>query len=196
MADQDAEDRLEALNTLDQFILLLLAASGNKPVPGALWLQKEIYLLQKIFPNLAEETDFAPYCYGPYSEILTDEMEVLKDSNLISVEGKAFALTPGGKKLAGELQTRVQKKSMEKIEEFKGLLNDLSGDELLAFVYFSHENPDELEKESLEYCRLSKIRKPLAMSLYKKDKVSVQKAAQIAGIGIEEFISEVKKMVK
>ena len=68
----------------------------------------------------------------------------------------------------------------------------MSKDELLAFVYFAYPTQKDLEVESIEYKNLLQKRKRLAISMYKKDKISAQKAAEIAGESFEDFFDELK----
>lgn len=184
-------DKIAQLNEVDRFLLLLLGAKNSEPVPGPIHLQKEMFLLQNMFPNLAEETDFEPYFLGPHSEIVQDEAEQLKMSGLIKAEPGNIKLTPDGKAAFDVLIKKSEKAEVQKIEEFKEFLNDLSKDELLAFIYFGYPITD-LAKESIEYKVLLPKRKRLAISLYKKDKISAQKASQIAGEDLEEFLKELK----
>lgn len=189
---ESENEKLDQLNEVDRFILLLLRANNSKPIPGALWLQKEMYLLQNVFPNLAEETDYEPYLMGPHSEIVADEAEELGRSKLLKTEGGKFSLTPQGKNIADILAKKSEQKEINKIEEFKEFLNDLSKDELLAFVYFSYPLPKEIAKESVEYKGLLPKRKKLALALCAKGKISAQKAAEIAGMNLEDFLKEMK----
>lgn len=188
-------EKIEQLNEVDKFILLLLGVKNSEPVPGQIHLQKEMYLLQNVFPQLQDETDFEPYFLGPHSEIVANEEEELQKSNLIDIHGGQIKLTIEGKAVFQELMQQSDKKQLEKIQEFKDFLNDLSKDEILAFIYFSYPSPEELEKESIEYKELLPKRKRLAISMYKKDKISAQKAAQIAGIDLEDFLKELKRVV-
>lgn len=188
-------EKIEQLNEVDKFILLLLGTKNLEPIPGQIHLQKEMYLLQNVFPQLQEETDFEPYFLGPHSEIVAYEEEELAKSKLIDIRGGVIRLTSEGRSVFQELLKKSGKGEIEKIQEFKEFLNDLSKDELLAFVYFSYPSPEELEKESIEYKELLPKRKKLAISLYRKDKISAQKAAQIAGIDLEDFLKELKRVV-
>lgn len=188
-------EKIEQLNYVDQFILLLLGAKNSESIPGPIHLQKEMYVLQNLFTELADETDYEPYFLGPYSEIVANEAEHLKDSDLIRAEPGKFELTSDGKKVFDILKNRSNKEKIQKIEEFKELFNDLTKDELLAFIYFSYPSQNELEKESIEYADLLQKRRNIAISLYQKDKISAQKAAQIAGEPLEDFLQELKNVI-
>ena len=183
------ESKLEQLNEVSRFIILLLRSLGYAPIPGELWLEKELFLLKNVFPNLADETDFEPYLMGPHSEIVDDELKELKNSDIVRSDGHVLKLTNTGKKISEHLAENTNKKELKKIDEFKELLNDLTKEELLAFVYFSYDFPEDLAKESIEFNSLVPKRESLAKALFEKDKISAQKAAQIAGIPLEDFIS-------
>jgi predicted HTH domain antitoxin len=67
----------------------------------------------------------------------------------------------------------------------KLFLNNLTKDELLGFIYYTYP---KMRLESVESERIAGIRKDIAISLFKKGKVSLGKAAIIAGITQEELI--------
>jgi len=186
------DEKTGQLNHVDRFILLLLGAKNSEPVPGPVHLQKEMYLLQNLFPKLAAETDYDPYFLGPHSEIVADEAEQLALSGLIRAEPGKLELTSDGKKTVDILKKASSKTEIQKIEEFKEFLNDLTRDELLAFTYFSYPAREELEKESTEHRDLLPRRRSLAVSMYRKDKISAQKAAEMAGEHLEDFLEELK----
>ena len=188
-------EKVEHINEVDRFILLLLGAKDSESVPGHLYLQKEIYLLQNLFPNLASETDYEPYLMGQYSEVVANELEELESSGLVKSASGLLVLTEDGSAVLEELKKTSSEGEIRKVEEFKHLLNDMTRDELLAFVYFSDPSQDKLEEESTEYNDLVQNRKQLAISMYKKDKISAQKAAEISGEDFEDFFAELKKVL-
>lgn len=190
----EIDAKIQQLNYVDRFILLLLGAKNYEYVPGPLHLQKEMFLLQNLFTELADETDYEPYFLGPHSEIVADETEQLASSGLIMAGSGKLELTSEGKQVFNILKTKSNSKEIRKIEEFKELLNNMTHDELLAFTYFSYPSPEELEKESIEYKNLLPKRKQLALSLCQKNKISAQKAAQIAGEYLEDFLEELKNV--
>jgi len=57
---------------------------------------------------------------------------------LVSIEGQRIKLTTEGKLISELLAKRSSKKEIQKIEELKDFINDLSKEELLAFIYFSY----------------------------------------------------------
>ena len=171
--------KIERINEAGRFILLLLGAKDSEPVPGRLHLQKEMYMLRNLFQDMASETGYGPRFTGQYGEVVTGELEELKMSGLVGSASDSLALTEDGSAVLEELKPASSEWEIRKIEEFKHLLNDMTRDELLAFVHFSDLPRDGLE-ESAECRDLAKKRKRLAISMYKKDKISAQKAAEIS----------------
>jgi hypothetical protein len=177
------------INDVQGCILSLLYSNNSEAIRRKPWFQKEMFLITKNFPDLEEELDFEPYLYGPDSEIAEEELEQLRKAHLVKFEGNKIILTETGKRLANEYYRKDKKKSRI-IDRLKEFANNLTSDELLAFVYFSYP---EMVQESAIYNRILSKRKQLAISLLKKDKVTIAKAAEISGEPLEDFIKEIEK---
>lgn len=170
-----------------RLVLLLLDAAGSAPIPGRTHLQKEAFVVSRAVPALADDLGFEPYLMGPHSSVLADEAEQLELSELVTAANGPLVLTAAGKAYAAQIERRLPEHDWLRVTELKSLLNDMTRDELLAFVYFGLvEEP--LEEESEEYERLVPIRGRLARSLLKKGKVSPSRAAEIAGVALEQFL--------
>jgi len=167
-----------------QALLLLLMGIDNKPVKGRTWLQKEMFLIVNNIEGMGEISQYEPHHYGPYSELIEIQLENLKSYGLI-FENKEITLTREGKLLFQELLKMSSPELLELISEIKKDLNDLTQDELLAYIYFAFP---EMTKESRVIDKIRKKRLKLAISLYKKGKVSLSKAAEIAGKPLPEFM--------
>ena len=113
-----------------------------------------------------------------------EELEQLLLNDLVEVEQNKIKLTKIGEEVAKKIVQNLDPSSLKIIAELKEFLNDLSQDELLAFIYFSY--PDMVE-ESIKYEQILPKRKEIALRVYKKEKVSLEKAAEIAGLSIEAF---------
>lgn len=188
-----ADERgLGELNEVDAYLLALIASNSGAPVPGRLHLQKEMYLLQRAFPDLGEQLDFEPYFLGPHSFTVEDEAKELAQSGYIDVEGGRVSLAPRGAQLVPKILGFLPRERIQRIDEFKRLLNDLSNDELLAFIYFGYPSSD-VEEESAQYRQLLPRRLELAKSLYRKGKISAERAAEIGGVSLEDFMDSFPK---
>lgn len=84
----------------------------------------------------------------------------------------------------------MDEEKLKLIDEVKEWLNDLSDDELTALIYFSFP---EMAVESRELERIRRKRRMLAASLYAKGKVSLEKAADIAGMSLVDFMNFLRR---
>lgn len=186
----DIKDRiLENLTETQRYILLLLSSNNYEPIKGKLWFQKELFLLSKNSDELAEQTDFEADFMGPYSESAEEELEQLEFAKIIEKEGNKLKLTALGQEITRILEKNSSGEEKETIADFKEVLNDLTEDELLGFIYFTF--PDMI-KESIKIEKIKPKRKNIALSLYSKSKISLGKALEIAGMNIDTFIKEAK----
>lgn len=184
MAEQRPEEQLDLLH---RYILALLGAQEQAIVPEELHLQKELWVISRNNEKLAERCDFQPYLKGPYSETADHALVELRNLGLITFGqyGKRdLKLTPTGRKSVERLMEKMPAKARELVEDAKGLLNDLSETELLVFTYFTY--PDMTEW-SVVLDKAVKNRVDVARKLYEREKVSLEKAASLAGIPLSEF---------
>ena len=185
------DEIIEDLSELQKYILLLLFANNKESIKGStkfqmeLLFQKELFLLAKNIDELADEAAFGSDFYGPYSENAQEELEELSRDDLIIKEKNKISLSNSGFQIALKLERKIPKDRLEMISDFKSLLNDMTDDEILTFVYFTF--PDFTD-ESLVLEKVKKNRKQVALKLYRKEKVSIQRAAEIAEEPLEKFI--------
>jgi len=180
------------MEPFQKYLFMLLYAKGasgiaREPVTGQLWLQKEMFLISKNMGDFADE--FEAYYLGPFSELLESNIKQLALSGYVQQSGK-IGLTPKGEKIATEVWTNASDEERTLITEIKETLNNLSNNELLAFIYQSYPDmtvhskvKDDIDKQS----------KKLAISLFKGKKVSLEKAAEIAKLSVKEFSELLKQ---
>lgn len=179
------EDIVEDITDLDLAILHLLHASDNDPLRGKVAFQKEMFLIADYIEKIQEQAEFIPHTFGPYSEAAENEMRNLRSLGLVKEQDNKYHITPTGVAALGKAKPAFTDEEIEAIRDFKEFLNDLTQDELLLFVYVSY--PD-FKEESAVYDRVIKKRIPTAISLYKNGKVSLEKAAFLAGLPVEKFL--------
>lgn len=185
----EAKNILADMSELQKSIVLLLSSLNNAPIKGNTWFQKELFLLAMNEKELAQEASFDSDMYGPFSETAKEQLEDLEMDEVVSKSGNKMWLSGLGLEIATELKRQTPKERLEMISEFKELLNDLTDDEVLTFVYFTFP---EFTEESLVKQKIEKNRKQSAIKLYNKQKVSLQRAAEIAGVPLEKFVREVR----
>jgi predicted HTH domain antitoxin len=190
MESSAIEKILKSFTDAQLYVILLLGIGEYKPVKGRLWYQKEMYFVSNIIEVLRKSLEFEPYFIGPHSRDLEEALDQLKFYDMIQYNKNEIELTDFGKEVFGFIKNKTIDKEINAIDEIKGLFNDMSNDELLVFVYTSVDK--SLITESLEYERVMRKRVPLAVNLYKKGKVSLGKAAEIAGMTVEGMMQLLK----
>ena len=191
-----ADEAIKEMSELQKYIVLLLSANNNEPIKAAtkfqmeVLFQKELFLLAKNIKVLEEQASFGSDFYGPYSETAQEELEELEMENMLIKEKSMVCLSEFGSQIAKSIEKKTSNDILEMISEFKSLINDMNEDEVLTFIYFTFP---EFTDESLVLKEIKKNRKLVALKLYKKEKVSLQRAAEIAGEPLERFIRDAEK---
>lgn len=168
------EQILETGDALQKYIILL-AYANNEPINGRIKLQKIMFLLSHIIDEVGNSSYEADN-YGPYSEMVDEELGYLEQAGVLSAGAGKIELTKVGRQIAEVFVKKEDEDILMVLEGHKELLNDLSTKELLAYVFLTH--PDMAE-ESPEYEKLKPRMDDYVMSLIKKEKISAERAAEL-----------------
>lgn len=187
------DEEIKHLNEVDRHILLLLGAKNTESVRIPTHLQNTMYFIQNLFPKLARELNYEPGSFGPFSETLAKRVEEMEFTKLIKSKHDRIELTLEGKRTYNELKSKMSDDDIEAIADFKEFCNDLNRNELLVFMYGHETLKKNLDGECKEYKKILSKRVSIAIAMYKTGKISMQKAAQIAGKHLMEFIEELKR---
>ena len=177
------------------FLLLYAPACGRtaEPIRGKTWLQKEMYVISRNVPPLRKEMAYDNFRYGSFSETLEEMKDQYQISKYVDSSGGMISLTQKGEKLASEIWQVIGNETKKLIQDIKEEFNDMTEDELLLFMYVTY--PDTAENSDVKE-RILKDRIPLSISLLKKGKVSLQKAAELGGITVDEFCAKQNAMTR
>jgi len=186
----EIDEILEDMSELQQYIVLLLSSNNKESIKGNTWFQKELFLIAKNITEIEEEASFISDFYGPFSENAKEQLSELELDEIVGKDGNKMFLSKLGFQVAQKIEQKTPKQRLEMISDFKNLLNDLNEDEVLTIIYFTFP---EFTEESLVLDRINKNRKSVALKLYKKEKISVQRAAEIAGEPLEKFVRDIEK---
>lgn len=186
------------LEKIERFFFMLLYAqvddSPSVSVQGETWLQKEMYALSRIFPEIAEDADFEAYRYGSFSESVDEVKDQYENSKYVDRNARGgIELSPKGRELAEDVWASASDDERQAVREVKKVFNDMNLDELLLYMYRTY--PETAENSSVRD-RVLGNRFRLAVSLYRKEKVSYQKAAELADMRLDEFMRRVKMQVE
>jgi len=127
---------------------------------------------------------------GPYSEKVEIASEQFISSGLVSTRNHKIFLTEKGEILAKELMIYISDERKKIIKDVKIFLNRINRKELISFIYstFPAYTEESHVKEEYESYRLE-----ASISLYRKGRVSLSKAAEISGYGLQEYIKIIKE---
>jgi len=179
----------ESSDPIEKYLFLLLYSEGSsgqkvEPVRGDTWLQKEMFLIFRNIKTPREEFE-ADY-YGPFSETVDEYTEQLETSGYIARSANGLKLTLKGEQIASETWQNESEQNKQIIKDVKTFLNDMTIDELLVFIYSTYEEFAEQSeiKEEVERKRVD-----VSISLFRKHKISLERAADIAELPIQQYIA-------
>jgi uncharacterized protein YwgA len=167
----------------------LVGANDFDPVKGKLWLQKEMFLIWRSLPGMKVHITFDPALMGPLSESVDWDLDQLRNIGLVEEGPGGLSLSPEGRDVYSAIPRILEQKCLDLASRVKSLLNDLTKDELLAFIYFRYP---ETASESRELAALLPRRSELAVRLVRKGKVGLEGGARIAGLVPQDFANLLK----
>ena len=184
----------EEIDAVEKYLFLLLYAEGPKkakyePILGNLWMQKEMFLVFRNIPSAEEE--FEGYLLGPFSELVDEYASQLIVSEYVNKDSEGLKLTEKGRKIASKLWEGEKDETKQMIADVKSLLNDMNRDELLVFIYSTFK---EFTEESEIKEEIERKRVDASVSLFKKHKISLKRAAILAKLPVEEYVALLKSM--
>lgn len=179
---------LNDLNDEEKLVLYSIGALDNTPLRSKIKIQKLMFLISNVFKDFQDILCFEPHLFGPYSETLVNVLESLKRLDLVESTESSYRLTNLGLRMYSRLKPKHELARV--IDDFKLFLKDLSDDEILAFIYVSYP---KYISDSIRWDELKPKRQDFAIDLFKKNKVSFGKAAEIAGLNAVEFDEVLKK---
>ena len=161
-------------------IIVLLARAGGEPIRGDAKLHGMMFLLS--YPLKLGRGHYERRASGPYSRAVEAEAKSLQDAGALRMDDGNLSLTEEG---AAEA-VRAGPRTLDVLLEYKETFNDMSDDELLAYVCAAH--PDAAGPAACG--RLRARMEGLVMSMLRKEKISCGRAAELLG---EEYWSVLKK---
>ena len=171
-----------------QYLLSLLYENHQEPIKGKTRLMKELFFISLNVPSLDKIFEFEADNYGPSSDVIIGYLDDMSQMKLIKAKHRSqdnntiYSIGEYGKKFLEEQNLSLD---TELISEIKELCSGITNDELLALTYFSFP---EMTEESLVKEKIWAKRKNLALGLYRKNKVSLEKAVEISGLNYTQFL--------
>ena len=186
-----AERALGACDPLRRLVILLAASNGGEPIRGGAKLQKMVFML----PEGEGGGDRPCGCdagrYGPHSDAVDEGAGRLAEAGILCIGGAGISVTPLGREVAGRIAAEEDRRTLAMIDRYKEMFNDLTTDELLAYVYSAY--PDTA-LGSPEYGRVAPSMEQHVMSMLKKEKITAERASELLGRPLEDVLGLAGKM--
>jgi hypothetical protein len=180
----------EEFTLLEKIILVLLYLNRDNQKIDKLRLTKMVFLISYDIKELREELDFKIYKTEIYDQNINDILDGLKQDGFIKIKNKYIVLTEKGIEEAEKIFKEFSERERDILEEVLDLFDGTTNNEILAVFYFKVPGFSEL---SGPLPKIIKNRKKLAISLYRKGKISIGAASEIAGMNIKDFMEMLKK---
>jgi len=185
----------------ERIILLALLKSHEKGVGATdhLWIQKVSFLFRRLLESVdqaegPQESGYIAYDFGPYSEEVEGSLNSLIKDGLLSVVNRRMSLTPKGRKIA-DLIVRERPNGAAAMNSILGLVQSLTPNELILYVYATV--PEWAEASKIKgILRDSRARFLLAKKLLLSERLSTERAAEIAGLSLVEFRRRLTREMK
>lgn len=170
---------------LSLLLLSLPDSKGTKEMDGI-----HLHKIVRYYEYLAQKSDieFSNYKLGAVSYELVENLEVLEETGLVDENQGRLSLSHEGEKATKELWETTRKEDIQKLGFAKKQLNDLSGDELMFFMY---NLLPESRQNSTEWGRLERKKSELVKALFRKGKISSLVASEWIGKSEREFLASV-----
>lgn len=160
-------------------VLLHLEDSSGERAIDILRINKEL----RFFQHLTKKAhiDFSHFNLGDVSDEIRETVDDFMESGLVEQDNRGkYVLTEEGENAEHEIQqTGITPEEKRMLKFSKDILNDLSDDEVLGFMYFLLP---ETAEHSRVINRINKNKEKIVQSLYEKGKISAKTAADWIGV--------------
>jgi len=140
----------KSLLSLDELILITLAAQPDKPIYGKTVFMKEIFVMyEEIFKNKTDfriqDGEYYAYKFGPYSDKVVETANDLVWSGNMEVgsprkdAGSVYRLTPEGEVRAQKLFAALPCNIQSELKKYRMELDELGHEGILNYVYHKYE---------------------------------------------------------
>ena len=175
---------------VQKYLVLLADADGGEPIRGRTKLQKMMFMASKSDGELDREGCFGPDNYGPYSEVVNEELEYLSSIGVLRAVDGGIGITRAGRRIAKEVSNACSSDTLLMVRNVKRFLNDLTTRELLGYIYAAYP---ETTSESVEYERIKPQIESILVSLIRKEKITSGHAAKLLGKPRHDVIGLMKE---
>lgn len=179
---------MDSVEFVEKHIILLLG-SIDKPVPSTIHLQKEMFILSNVKPDIKKHFDFVKHYKGPFSPMINDLIEnSVYTENAFSIVNDKILLASNGKQ---EFNKMVMEYSQDHDDNFNNLMltlkfireiyDRLSKNELLFLIYNTYPDFTQYLDVSDKLLQNPALKKYLLQSIMSKGLISEERYLELLG---------------
>ena len=187
----EAESALGTCDSLHRLVILFAASNGGEPIRGKTKLQKMVFMLTEGQGGGKRPCGCDADNYGPCSDAVDEGAGYLAKAGLVCIDGAGISVTPLGREVAGMIAREEDHSTLAMIDRYKEMFNDLTTDELLAYVYSAY--PDTAPG-SPEYGKVAPNMERHVMSMLEKEKITSERASELLGRSLEDVLGLAGRM--
>lgn len=177
--------KINTLSVTEQLLILLLGIV-KRPIPSKLHIQKELFILTRIYPRLNEVLNYQPYLKGPFSREVQDTLEDLIQRQIITYINRGYTLTERGWELFHKIVNQLRKKELlDNLRKIRETYDRFGTDELLLLMYLTYS---DYTVESEELNKILKRSAEILENLLRKGYITRRR--------YEELLVKVKELEK
>lgn len=171
-----ADGALGARDPLRRLVILLAASNGGEPIMGRARLQKMVFMLTRGKGWKGDACGYAAGGHGPHSDIVEEVVGRLVDEGVLLIDGECICVTQLGSRIAVGIAGEEDRRTLARIDEYKDVFNDLTADELSAYVYTTYPG---MAVRSLTCDRTLSNMEEHTLSMLAKGKIALGRAAEL-----------------
>jgi hypothetical protein len=175
---------MDSEELIERYLLLLLGAK-DRPIPSALHLQKEMFLLANFKESLKEELNFEKHYYGPFSQTIDEAIRSpTYFSESFSFQGDQIMLSKNG---IAEFNSMIKENRGHKefdllisgLVLIREIYDQLSRNELLLLIYCTYPEYTTLSKVSDKLLKNKVTKHRILSALLAKQLITEQRFEEL-----------------
>jgi hypothetical protein len=182
---------VEGVELVEKYAILMLGVK-EVPIPSEVHIQKELFILSNVKPDIQECFNYEKHYLGPYSRTLNDIIKApLFVSDAFSIERSKISLKNSGQSEFNNIKRQyVNKQNFSELLLLMRLIRDLydklSSQELLFLVYETYPKYTENSDISDGLLKNANVRRKILCSLLEKGAITKSRYQELLEVKYDQ----------
>lgn len=181
----------ELRGDVPSMLILYVLGKMDDGALGETQFQKALFRTMLILGIDPVQAGFRPHFYGPYSDLMSETKKSLVDIGYLEETNQKIRVSSEEKEGVAAIRLPGYDVDLE-VEHMVNYISGLSTEETLLITYCDDERRTNGKFIDESYVKqdIFRNRIPIAAGLYRKGKVSLDRAAELAGMPLSKFQDE------